>query len=974
MRSRSRRSIGVRAEPYPPAGARRFIFSWLLASGERAGRLGRTNNSVIGVQLMRSGLNAKQSLRRWGSTALAAAAALILSADARAQAPAQFTNTLLAAIDSPTALAATPDGRILIASQLGDLYVYQNGALVAQPALSLGSAACANSERGLLGVAVDPSFASNGYIYLFYSYQKFGVCDSGASNSPVNRVSRFTLSTSNIVSPSSELVLVDNMPSFNGNHNAGDVKFGKDGYLYISIGDSGCDYAGNSGCAGANDASRDSHVLLGKILRIAPDGSIPSTNPYRGTDSARCNVTGRTDPGKKCQETYASGLRNPFRMAFDPNASGTRFYINDVGQGTWEEIDLGQAGADYGWNIREGLCANGSSSNCSTPPAGLTNPIFAYGRSGGCNAITGGAFVPNGVWPAAYDNVYLFGDYGCGTIFQLSSANVQSTFVGGLGASSVTAMTFAPYNGTQALFYLTYGAGGQLRRIHYTGTTNRAPTASMTANPRSGATPLTVAFDGRASSDPDGGALTYDWNFGDGSAHATTSTVSHTYSTAGLYTATLTVRDPQSAAGTASIQIDAGNRPPAVTITSPSSAALFRVGETITLTAQATDPEDGTLPASSLTWTVTLHHDTHTHPFMAPTTGNGLTFVTPAPEDFAAAANSYLEIGLTATDSRGLTTTLSQALRPRTVNVTFVTEPAGLTITVNGAPITGNQTVPSWDNYALALGALTQDALGQTWVFQSWADGGAAQHTVVTPGTAATYTARFGQASPAQAALIAAYSFNEGTGTVANDLSGRGHAGTISGAVWTASGKYGQALSFDGVNDSVTINDAADLDLTTGMTLEAWVSPTAQNGAETVLFKEMTGAHAYLLYSYASSPAGQPTTSVRRAGTNFAASGTATIPVNVWTHVAATYDGAALRLYVNGALVGTTALTGSIDATTGPLRIGGNSVRGEWFNGLIDEIRVYRRALSQAEVQSDMNTGVGAATIPRPPTGVRIIR
>jgi glucose/arabinose dehydrogenase len=403
---------------------------------------------------------------------------------ALAQAPPEFTNTLVASVQSPTALAFTPDGRLLIASQLGRLYVYQNGALQPTPALTLGSRVCSDNERGLLGVAIDPSFATNSFIYLFYTFNR----------SPcVNRVSRFVLSSSNQVDLASETVLIDNMPSQAGNHNAGDVHFGKDGFLYISIGDSGCDYAGDSGCAGDNNASRDSHILLGKILRISPDGGIPPTNPYRGTDSARCNVTGRTDPGKKCQETFASGLRNPFRMAFDPNAAGTRFFINDVGQGVWEEINLAQAAADYGWNIREGFCANGSTTNCSNTPAGLTDPIHAYGRSTGCAAVTGGAFVSSGVWPAVYDNTYLFADYTCGTIFVLTqngSSYTRTTFVSGLGSSSATAMRFGPFNGTQAVYYLTYAGGGQVRRISYAGATNRPPVAAVTANPTSG------AFDG----------------------------------------------------------------------------------------------------------------------------------------------------------------------------------------------------------------------------------------------------------------------------------------------------------------------------------------------------------------------------------------------------------------------------------------------------------------------------------------------
>ncbi|MFN2470400.1 MAG: sorbosone dehydrogenase family protein [Gaiellaceae bacterium] len=171
---------------------------------------------------------------------------------------------------------------------------------------------------------------------------------------------------------------------------------------------------------------------------------IPAGNPYQGADSARCNVTGTTDPGKRCQETFVWGLRNPFRIGFDPNAASTRFYINDVGQGAWEEIDLGQAGADYGWNVREGPCATGSTTNCGPPPAGMTNPIHWYGRSGGCGSITGAAFVPKGVWPSEYDTAYLYGDYVCGKIFRMSPSGGSFTSIDFGAAPSVVHLTFGP--------------------------------------------------------------------------------------------------------------------------------------------------------------------------------------------------------------------------------------------------------------------------------------------------------------------------------------------------------------------------------------------------------------------------------------------------------------------------------------------------------------------------------------------------
>ena len=299
----------------------------------------------------------------------------------------------------------------------------------------------------------------------------------------------------------SETVLVDNIPSTAGNHNGGDLQFGKDGNLYISVGDGGCDYAGG-GCAGANDAARDQNILLGKVLRITPTGAIPAGNPFQGLGSARCNISGRTTAAQ-CQETFAWGLRNPFRMAFDPNAAGTRFYINDVGQNVWEEIDDGIAGADYGWNVREGHCATGSTTNCGAPPAGMTNPIFDYGRSDGCGSITGGAFVPNGLWPAAYTGAYLFGDYVCGRIFALTPAGTRTIFADQLGSSSAVHLLFGPHGASQALYYTSYSGGGAVHRIAYASAGNQTPTARLTASPPCGLPGVVVTLNGAASSDPD---------------------------------------------------------------------------------------------------------------------------------------------------------------------------------------------------------------------------------------------------------------------------------------------------------------------------------------------------------------------------------------------------------------------------------------------------------------------------------------
>lgn len=666
--------------------------------------------------------------------------------------PGDFTDELVLTLGAPTALAFTPDGRLLVTTQGGQVRVYQNGALLATPAVNLNSRLCTNSERGLLGVEVDPQFATNHFVYFYYTFNNAGNC--------VNRVARFVLANDNTISTATETVLIDNIHSTAGNHNAGDLHFGKDGLLYVSVGDGGCDYAGVGNCAGANDASRDRHVLLGKILRITSDGAIPAGNPYQGANSGRCNTTGRTTDGNWCQETFASGLRNPFRFAMDPNASGTRFFINDVGQGVWEEIDEGAAGADYGWNIREGHCANNSTTNCTNQPTitvnnqVLTNPIFDYQHTGNCsasgvfgNSITGGAFVPNGVWSGEYDDSYLFGEYVCGKIFRIkpngTGGFAASEFTTGLGNSSAVAMIFGPYQTTQALYYTTYAGGGQVRRIRYTGTANRNPVASATANPTAGAAPLDVNFNASASSDADGDTLSFAWNFGDGGT-GTGATPTHRYQTNGTYNAVVTVTDGNGGTDTATVRIDVGNNAPTPTIISPTASQLFRVGETITLQGSATDLQDGNLPASALTWEVLLHHNnSHTHPFVPPTAGNNITFTAPAPEDLAAATGSFLEIRLTATDSTNLSTTITQNFQPRKVNITFQTSPAGLNLTVNGTSVAGGTSVVSWDGYGLNVNAPNQTVNGNQYSFQSWSDSGAQTHTITTGASNAAYTAAF---------------------------------------------------------------------------------------------------------------------------------------------------------------------------------------------------------------------------------------
>jgi hypothetical protein len=190
---------------------------------------------------------------------------------------------------------------------------------------------------------------------------------------------------------------------------------------------------------------------------------------------------------------------------------------------------------------------------------------------------------------------------------------------------------------------------------------------------------------------------------------------------------------------------------------------------------------------------------------------------------------------------------------------------------------------------------------------------------------------------------------------VASDASPAKNEGTVNGATRTASGRFGRALSFDGINDRVDVPDAASLDLTNAMTLEAWVRPSSNSGWQTALLKERgTAGHVYALYA---SNGATPITESYLTSYN-GATAPNPLALNTWTHLASTYDGTTLRLYVNGTQVATKAFSGAMAATASPLRIGGNAVWGEYFTGLIDEVRVYNRALSATEIGADMNAAV----------------
>jgi hypothetical protein len=678
--------------------------------------------------------------------------------------PTGFTDQVITNVTEPVALAFTPDGRLLITTKPGKLFVYNSTTRTTTQALDLSGFSChgkpGSDERGMLGVAPDPAFAQNSFIYIYYTASPGGSCK--------NRVSRFTLPSNNVVSPSSEVILLDNFFSAVF-HQGGDLQFGRDGFLYVSVGDAHCFMS--AGCGKSNPAAQDRGVPNGKILRITTSGAPAPGNPFMGAGSTRCGKTGGKLGGPDCQEVYAYGFRNPFRISLDPNASGTRIFVDDTGENTNEEVNVLQAGANFGWPLCEGSCSR----------SGVVNPVFSYSHSGGGGAITGGAVVPSNIgWPAPFPGAYLFGDYVRGNVYRITPSGGgfggMTTFGSG---SSVTDVIFGP-NGAcgQALYFDSLG--GSVHKVVGPGSGGSCnpPVASFTTDPGpftqpdptnrvsycslqssvAGTPPFTVGFDGSGSQDPQRLALTYMWDFGDGSTATTsTPTTSHTYTARGAFTASLTVRNSQGRSSAnsavATIHTDAGL--PSPTIGSPKTGDSFAVGGIYTPSGSATDSSGAAIPASRLTWQVWLFHNypasvggqPHVHPILDQTPGSGNpAFTAPAPENFSGIqGGSRLVVCLSATDSHGVTRTIAQDFMPHVVPLTFATVPSGLNVHVAeddmdaGGNLKGSTTVGSWEGYQLDVNAPNQGSNR----FHDWSDGGAQAHAIITPAGATTYTATF---------------------------------------------------------------------------------------------------------------------------------------------------------------------------------------------------------------------------------------
>jgi glucose/arabinose dehydrogenase len=611
-----------------------------------------------------------------------------------------IAETVVTGLATPTAMELAPDGRIFVAEQGGNLRVVKNGALLPTPFVHFD--VDASGERGLIGVTLDPAFATNGYVYVHYT---------GPTPVVHNRVSRFT-AQGDVANLASGIVLMD-LPVLGAalNHNGGGLHFGADGKLYVGVGENAV--PGNSQSLG---------TVMGKMLRIGFDGAIPTDNPFYAT------ATGQN------RAIWALGLRNPFTFAFQPGTG--RMFINDVGNAAFEEIDLGARGANYGWPGTEGP---------TTDPQFVT-PIFSYAHgtssTTGC-AIAGGAFYnPTTVaLPSSYVGKYFFADYCSNWLRALDPAtNTAADFASGLNAP--VDVDVGPDG---ALYVLAHGDGSIVRIRPSSGQAPQITTQPQGLRVAVGQpATFTMAAAGAAP-------LSYQWQRNGASISGATA-ASYTLASPAVadsgatFRAVVTNSAGSATSAAATLTVVAGT-PPVATITTPASGATYAAGDTVAYAGTGTDAEDGTLPASAFTWEVVFHHDTHTHPFIMPTSGaKSGSFTIPARNEVS--ANVFYRVHLTVKDSTGLTTETTRDLLPRKSTLSFQTSPPGLQLTLDGQPLATPASVTGVVGIIRALGAPSpQSSGGVSYAFSRWSDGGGASHEISTPAATTTYTATFAPTS-----------------------------------------------------------------------------------------------------------------------------------------------------------------------------------------------------------------------------------
>lgn len=620
--------------------------------------------------------------------------------------PTGFTEKRLASNLDPTGMAILPDGRILVTIKSGKVLLIKNDVVQTTPFITIPDVDNWN-ERGVLTLVVDPNFEINKYVYIYYTYK------NPSSNISNNRVSRFTVN-GDVALVSSELVLINfNNLSSVGWHNGGGLVYGTDGKIYASTGE-------NANSSYAQNMS----TLLGKVIRINPDGTIPSDNPFYNTASGQNRAI------------YALGFRNPFKIKMQPGSG--KIYVNDVGAGNWEEINEIKAGGNYGWPGIEGKRTN------QTAPANYQDPVFAYSHSGNVCSITGGTFYNPSVqhFPAQYENKYFFLDYCAGWMRYIDPANnyVVSNFATGIDRGLDLLV-----DNQGNLYYLARGGigggsdadntssnEGELWRITYTGSGN----VSITVHPQdkkvAAGSPVTFVTSASGAA-----PLAYQWmKNGVDIPNANSSTYTITKTELTDHGAKLSVRVSNNSSSQTSNEATLSvfsNTAPVAQILSPAEGTLYTAGSSFDFSGVATDAEDEELPASAFTWTIEFHHDTHFHPGLDPTSGikNGTYNV---PDEGETSDTVWYRVILTVTDGLGTKTTIYRDVHPKKVEVTLDTEPSGLPLLLDGTAINTPYKFIGVIGLKRTIEAKNIIQSGNDLnTFVNWSNGGTAFQTIETP-------------------------------------------------------------------------------------------------------------------------------------------------------------------------------------------------------------------------------------------------
>jgi glucose/arabinose dehydrogenase/PKD repeat protein len=629
--------------------------------------------------------------------------------------PADLERVVVASgLAEPTDFRFLPNGSILITEKGGSVRVFQNNELQQTPLITLN--VLTEVERGLAGIAIDPDFVDNHYIYVTYT---------GSDNH--QRLTRLTVNgysgdqITDVLSADSEQVLYRVADEAANYHQGGGITFGPDSKLYWGLGDN-FDF-GNSQDLGSPHGT----ILRLDVHNLNPDGTAtaPIDNPFVNTAGA-------------LPEIYAYGFRNPFRFTFTPTG---QLLEADVGGAAWEEVNVVVPGANYGWPLAEGVC-NG---------CGFANPIYAYPHTapplvaGAISSIL--VYTGDALGPEYTDKVFI-ADYALNWMKTLEFDSEYDSFIGEHMFDTEAGTTVQLLEGPDGRIYQLNIYPGTLSVIGPTGG-NRAPSAVIDATPTNGYAPLAVSFSSEDSTDPDGTPLSFAWDFGDPNTLEDVSTEANPvwqYTSNGNYTVTLVVSDGEKT-GQSTRSIVVGSTPPTATILTPVGDAPYNAGDTISFSAEGSDAEDGVLPDSAYSWKVVFHHGDHVHPFADNIPGRSGTVTIPTDESNV--SNTWYRIVLTVTDSSGLSTSSYVDVKPRLVNLTFVSSDPDAVYTIDGIPYRGTYREQAVVGVKRVLDVQSpQSTETGPLVFGAWSDGGAQKHTITTPGADTTYTLVFDDGSP----------------------------------------------------------------------------------------------------------------------------------------------------------------------------------------------------------------------------------